>query len=466
MHVAVVIPCFNGRDLTRACLASLLAQHGAHDLEICLVDNASTDGTADLAAMSPSVRALRLPENRGFAGGVNAGIRATAAPFVLVLNNDTQAAPNLITELGRALTEHAGVGAVGPVSNYVKGPALLRVAEDTRSPEVRAELAGALQECGPAAVQDVETLSGLCLLVRRSTLDTIGLLDERFGHGNYEDDDFCLRMRLQGLRLLIARRAFLHHEGHATFKAIGLDYRAELDRRGAQFEAKWRDDPAGRSHLAAMRGDLVTAGEAAAIAATQWPSWPEAHWHRARLLAARGDAPGATAELETLLSICPSHSEAAVEHACLLLGMDHAEAARDALARLSQHCYVSPPQEVRLLRRVGEHEYATGRVPTATRTFRTALELAPADGALHNGLGLCLLATGDLDGAETEFLAAAQNGCDIAHTNLGLVAMQRGDMAGAGPHFARAAELHPADPAAKNNLAAFRARFPAFAGNA
>src|SRR5436190_18086827 len=95
MRCSVVIPCHNGADLTRACIASLLHQDGGAPAEILIVDNGSTDATARLASLGLPVRVLEQGRNLGFAGGVNAGIRAASQPLVLVLNNDTQAAPDL-----------------------------------------------------------------------------------------------------------------------------------------------------------------------------------------------------------------------------------------------------------------------------------------------------------------------------------------------------------------------------------
>src|SRR5688572_4265304 len=119
MQCTVVIPCHNGVELTRACIASLLQQRCGAPAEILLVDNGSTDATPELGALGGPVRVLRQGRNLGFAGGVNAGIRAATQPLVLVLNNDTQAAPDLLTVLAGALASDARLGAVAPVSNYV-----------------------------------------------------------------------------------------------------------------------------------------------------------------------------------------------------------------------------------------------------------------------------------------------------------------------------------------------------------
>mgnify|MGYP001492405561 CR=1 FL=1 len=457
MRCSVVIPCHGGADLTRRCVASLLAQADTTPSEIVLVDNASRDRTRDLVTLDPRVRVITLAENRGFAGGVGAGIRASRGDHVLVLNNDTQAAANLLAELRRALHSSPSIGAVAPVSNHVKGPA--RVAVGALGSEAAGRVAiAATLAAQPIAMQDVDTLAGLCLLVRRSTFDRVGLFDERFGHGNFEDDDLCLRLRLHGLRLVIARRAFLHHEGHATFRALGLDLRTEIERRRAQFVAKWRRDPAGRAVVAALAGDLLGAAAAATDARRVWPDWPDADWHLARRDAALGDHAAAARRLQTLLQRCPLHSDAALALTEALLRSGDGTAGRAQAARTAMAFHLDVAQQVRLLTALGEHDYTQQRPAAAAAHFTAALELQPDDASLQNWLGLCHLDTGDLTAAERAFETAAAAGYALAHTNLGICHHRRGDDDGAERCFERAVELLPADGTARRNLAALRSR--------
>ncbi len=455
MQCSVVIPCHNGVALTKACIESLLQQTHCRPCEILLVDNASQDATENLAAMDPCVRVLRQSRNLGFAGGVNVGIRAAREPFVLVLNNDTQAAPNLLVELHAALAADPRIGAVAPVSNHVKGPALLAIGNRGRDGSERAAIATELAS-SPVRSQDVDTLAGLCLLVRRATFAEVGLFDERFGHGNFEDDDFCLRLRLAGCRLVIARRAFLHHEGHATFRALGLDLRDEIGQRRVQFIAKWQNDPAGRATIAAMHGDLVGAAAAAEEALRIWPRWPDAEWHLGRWRAARGEHDRAAVHFRALLRLCPQHAETAVELGCSLLAMGETDQASDQLAATVQTCHLAEPLQVRLHQQLGEHAYRAGRSEAAANEFVSALELAPEDAVLQNWLGLCRLQQGELAAATTAFAAAADHGFALAHTNLGICLHQLGRRTDAKACFAKAVELLPHDPVARANFAALK----------
>jgi tetratricopeptide (TPR) repeat protein len=300
-------------------------------------------------------------------------------------------------------------------------------------------------------VQDVDTLAGLCLLLRASTLREIGPFDERFGHGNCEDDDYCLRLRQHGYRLVIARRAFLHHEGHATFRALGLDVREQITRRMAQFADKWAAHAAGRATIAALRGDLEAAAAAAHDARREWPRWPDAELHAGRFYAQRGDAVLAVRCLTAFLQQCPAHVDARLELGLAALrcgdGARGAAVLGDTVARYQ----LSHDQQRRLLQRLGQLAYERGAYADAERHFQGALELQPASGELCNWLGLCRLGCGDHDGAAVAFLAAIEHGNALAHTNLGICRHAQGDQAAARSHFRTACELLPDDRVARAN---------------
>src|SRR5260221_8752736 len=81
---------------------------------------------------------------------------------------------------------------------------------------------------------------GFCLLLARAVLERIGGLDERYGSGNFEDDDFCIRARIAGFRIRIAQDVFVHHTGSQTFKHSGINYRDAMVRNWELFRKKWQ----------------------------------------------------------------------------------------------------------------------------------------------------------------------------------------------------------------------------------
>lgn len=107
--LSVIIPNWNGAAHLPTCLEALRRQTYPHR-EILVVDNGSTDGSLSLLARYPEVRVLALGRNRGFAGAVNAGIRAARGEILVLLNNDTEAAPTWLEALAAAFARHPDAG--------------------------------------------------------------------------------------------------------------------------------------------------------------------------------------------------------------------------------------------------------------------------------------------------------------------------------------------------------------------
>ena len=141
---------------------------------------------------------------------------------MLLLNNDVVVTTGWLGRMLRALRGgDAGIGLVGPRSNFVSGPQQIEVAYDNI-----AELDGFAWDFGKAqngVMVEVSRLVGFCLLIKREVIDAIGLLDEQFGIGCFEDDDYCLRAIAAGFRAVIAGDSFVHHFGSRTFLGSGVD---------------------------------------------------------------------------------------------------------------------------------------------------------------------------------------------------------------------------------------------------
>jgi GT2 family glycosyltransferase len=129
--------------------------------------------------------------NRGFPSAANQGIQAATGRQILLLNNDTIVTTGWLRRMLRALHSDARIGLVGPCSNYVSGTQQITVGYDGLE-----GVDGFAWDRGKAydrVVSDTHRVVGFCLLIRREVVDKIGLLDERFSPGNFEDDDYCLR---------------------------------------------------------------------------------------------------------------------------------------------------------------------------------------------------------------------------------------------------------------------------------
>jgi N-acetylglucosaminyl-diphospho-decaprenol L-rhamnosyltransferase len=233
--VSILIVNWNARDPLARCLHSL----SETPFQIIVVDNASSDGSADLVARDfPRVRLLRESENRGFAGGVNLARRAATSERLLLLNPDIEADAAAIDTLAETLDSDPHVGAVGgrlvnadgtPQEgfNVRRFPTLGSIAADLLlidhvwpdNPASRRYFARDVSASEPA---DVDQPAAACLMVRASLFDALGGLDERFYPAWFEDVDFCRRIRAAGFRIRYEPRATFVHHGGIAMRTLGL----------------------------------------------------------------------------------------------------------------------------------------------------------------------------------------------------------------------------------------------------
>ncbi len=216
MEVSVIIPNFNGIAFLDTVLNSLEGQ-SMNDFEVILVDNGSTDGSCSFTAANyPWVHILELPDNFGFCRAVNEGIRASKAPYVLLLNNDTEVTENFVEEMLAAIKRHRNAFSCGAkmvqyhdrdrlddAGNYycALGWSFARGrGRDIHAFEKEEKIFAA---CAGAAIY------------RKKILDQIGLFDEE--HFAYlEDVDIGYRARIYGYENWYAPEAVVYHVGSGT----------------------------------------------------------------------------------------------------------------------------------------------------------------------------------------------------------------------------------------------------------
>lgn len=216
MKVSVIILTWNGRAFLKECLDSLAAQSFS-DFETILVDNGSSDGSADYVRSTfPWVRLLELPENAGFAEGNNRGLALTQGAYIVTLNNDTKADPDFLAELVRVAEDDARIGMVAArMRNYYRPERI-----DAAGLKIGSNGLG--YNIGIGEIDDGRydsvPLFGPCggaALYRREMLDEIGFLDPDF-FAYYEDFDLAWRARLAGWTCAAAPRAVVYHVHSAT----------------------------------------------------------------------------------------------------------------------------------------------------------------------------------------------------------------------------------------------------------
>ncbi len=213
----VIVLNWNGEAVIRECLDSLLAMTYP-SYKVMVVDNASSDGSADAVATDyPQVKLLRMPENLMYAGGNNAGIEAAlsdGAEAVMLVNNDTRADPELLTLLAAALRDSPRAGAAGPKILYYDAPEVIWSAGG----KVHVPL-GLVRHIGIRRAdsgrydsqREVDYLTGCCLLLRAEALASVGALDTSYVIYS-EDVDWCLRARMKGWTSIFVPEARLWHK--------------------------------------------------------------------------------------------------------------------------------------------------------------------------------------------------------------------------------------------------------------
>jgi GT2 family glycosyltransferase len=221
-RITIVVLNWNKKEDTLSCLQSL-AQADLGGASILVVDNGSKDHSlAAIRERFPDVQTLALAENRGYAGGNNAGIRVALegrAEGVLLLNNDTRVAPDFLRALLWTFDIHPEAGAVSSAIHRMDRPEMLDVAHS----EVRFGQRDAVQIRGVNALpgdgfgerREVEVAVGCSLLLSARALRKVGLLDEDY-FAYHEDVDWCLRARKMGFRIFYEPFSRVFHRGSAS----------------------------------------------------------------------------------------------------------------------------------------------------------------------------------------------------------------------------------------------------------
>ena len=217
-RIAVIIVNWNNQADTLACLGSLLVCQ-CPDLDIIVVDNASTDGSADaISAKMPQGLMIRNQNNLGFTGGNNIGMKAAferGADYVFLLNNDAEIAMDVPETLVEFMENNPEVWATAPMIYYHSQPNVIWSAGgriDYRR--------GTAQMLGTDQIDtnqfgnspySVDFATGCALMVRRSAVERFGLLDDRF-FMYYEEVEWCTRMHAQGLKVVVVPNVKVWHK--------------------------------------------------------------------------------------------------------------------------------------------------------------------------------------------------------------------------------------------------------------
>jgi GT2 family glycosyltransferase len=245
-RVSVVVLTYNNLAFTEACLFSIEHYSDYPNLEVIVVDNASSDGSPaflrDWAGQdSPAGHSRRLilnDTNLGFAAGNNVGLAAADGEYLVMLNNDTYVTPGWVRSLIAPLRREADIGLVGPITNNIGNEARVEIDYTDMAGMIHAARQYTLRH--PGQTIPLRTAAFFCVAMPRAVYRAVGGLDEAFGIGFFEDDDYCRRVEREGWRIVCAEDVFVHHHLSASFeKKDPAERQALFERNKAIYEEKW-----------------------------------------------------------------------------------------------------------------------------------------------------------------------------------------------------------------------------------
>jgi len=240
--VSAIVLTYNNLALTKDCLDSLEMYSNDVDLEIVVVDNASSDGSpaylSSWAASRPNVKLVLNSDNRGFAAGNNQGLAAATGDYLVILNNDTVVTRGWARRMVNHFRNAPEIGILGPLTNNIGNEARV----DTRYITLDAMHREAEEITQPNLGKwfGLNTVAFFCAMLPRSTYERCGSLCEDYGVGFFEDDDYCRRVQADGLVVACAEDVFVHHHLSASFNKLGAERKRVLfETNRAIYESKW-----------------------------------------------------------------------------------------------------------------------------------------------------------------------------------------------------------------------------------
>jgi len=242
--VSIVVVTYNNIELTKKCLESMEKFNNYHNSEIIIVDNMSEkDETREFLIeyekAHEHVKVILNDINGGFSYGNNIGIKAASGEYIILLNNDTIVTPNWIERLISHFHTNEKLGMLGPRTNNIGNEAKIDVSYESIDEMI--EFSEQLyRENKGKEYQEIRVLAFFCVAIKKEVFESIGLLDEAFGIGMFEDDDFCERAKAEGYSLSCADDVFIYHHLGATFNREPSEWKQNLFKKNkALYESKY-----------------------------------------------------------------------------------------------------------------------------------------------------------------------------------------------------------------------------------
>jgi GT2 family glycosyltransferase len=240
--IDIVVPVYNALPDVQACLASLDRCRDGFDVRVIIVNDGSeaptTDWLRSFAKGRHDVTLIEHASNAGYTRAVNAGLKASTAPFVITQNSDTIVTPGWLKGMVACMESDPRIGIVGPLSNAASWQNVPKLRNDQGEFAVNEvpnglsvnDMAQVVARASRRTYPRLPFVNGFCFMIRRSVIEAIGYMDEEtFPVGYGEENDFCIRAGDAGFELAIADDVYVFH---AKSKSFGHERRKVLSEQG------------------------------------------------------------------------------------------------------------------------------------------------------------------------------------------------------------------------------------------
>jgi len=245
--ISIVVLTYNQlEECTKSCIESIYKYRANEEFELIVVDNNSQDNTVEylrsIVSTYPNMTIICNDTNKGYAGGNNDGIRVAKGDYVILLNNDTLVSEGWLKKIVKPFVQDRKVGLVGPISNSVGNEQ--RVNIEGLSEKNYNEKSRSYTEANEGVIFQTQRLGFFCVAIKKEVIEKIGTLDEKFGIGMFEDDDYCMRAIQVGYTLAVTEECFIYHKGSVSFKKLSTQEYQEIFQRNKNYffskhKAQW-----------------------------------------------------------------------------------------------------------------------------------------------------------------------------------------------------------------------------------
>ena len=235
MKCDIIIPIWDQLEFTRDCVKSIV-ENTKYPFRLILIDNGSAQKTqiylrSLLNQPNPEVRLIRNEENLGFVKAVNQGLKASDAPYICVMNNDTVAADGWLAEMIDVADSNQAIGLINPSSNNLgQNPPATDSAAIKKFAEGLRKFKGHYIELGAAL--------GFCMLIKRDVFKKLGYFDEAYGIGNFEDTDYSRKAVSSGYLCVRAKASYVYHRISKSFLK-NKDFEEVFRKNEELFNRRW-----------------------------------------------------------------------------------------------------------------------------------------------------------------------------------------------------------------------------------